>query len=117
QGLHRDGPRGHRPRIPGPNRVKDCGLEMISTEDRSRVEETHLRPMRGSPFRRSSHDVFRIRHEAPRAGDVKRHGKSPSAAWPSMSLTSTGAPTCSLIFIARVESIVGIRVRSIWLAF
>src|SRR5947199_5589302 len=117
QSLHRDGPRGHRPRIPGTNRVKDCGLEMISTEDRLRVEETHLRPMRGSPFRRSSDHVFRIRHGGPRAGDVKRHGKSPNAAWPSISRTSTGAPTCSLIFIARVEPIVGIRARSLGFAF
>src|SRR5207244_2307063 len=117
QGLHRNGPRGHLPLFPGPDRVKDRGFEMIPAEDRSRVEEADLRPARGTPFRRGSDHGFWIDSGGFRARDVKRHGKSPRAAWPSISRTSTGTPTCSLILIARAEPIVGMRARSLGFAF
>src|SRR5207244_2576800 len=109
QGLHRNGPRGHRPRVPRPDRVKGRGLEMTPAKDRSRVEDAYLRPASGSPLRRGSDHGFRIDHGSFRPRDVEGHGKSPRAAWPSISRTSTGTPTCSLIFIARAEPIVEIR--------
>src|SRR2546425_3069518 len=117
QGLHRNRPRGHRPRVPRPDCVKGRGLEMIPAEDRSRVEEAHLGPAGGRPLRRGANRGLRIYHGSLRPRDVERHGKSPSAAWPSISRTSTGTPTCSLIFIARAEPIVGIRARSLGFAF
>src|SRR5712692_7313353 len=117
QGLHRNGARGHRPRLSGPDRMEGRGLEMIAAEDRSRVEKAHLRPARGSPLRHGSDHGFRLDIGSFRPRDIERHGKSPRAAWPSISRTSTGAPTCSLIFIASAEPIVGMRARSLGFAF
>src|SRR6058998_394425 len=93
------------------------GLEMVAAEHRSRIEQADLRRMRHTPIGRGSDGFFRIHRGGLRSRDHERHGKSPNAAWPSISRTSTGAPTCSLIFIARAEPIVGMRARSLGFAF
>src|SRR3989442_5227425 len=115
--LHRNGPRGHRPRVPRPDRVKGRGLEMIPAEDRSCIEEGHLGTAGGRPLRRGANHGLRMDHGSFRPRNIEGHGKSPSAAWPSISRTSTGTPTCSLIFIARAEPIVGMRASSLGFAF
>src|SRR2546428_1699369 len=117
EGLHRNGPRGYRPRVPRPDRVKGRGLEMIPAEDRSCIEEGHLGTAGGRPLRRGANHGLRMDHGSFRPRNIEGHAKSPSAAWPSISRTSTGTPTCSLIFIARAEPIVGMRASSLGFAF
>src|SRR5213594_2760092 len=92
-------------------------LEVVPAEDRVGIGDKDLPAVARSPSLHRHNRGLRIVDRP--AGSCHRvlHPKSPSAAWPSISRTSTGAPTCSLIFPASVGPIEGMRARSFGFAF
>src|SRR5438445_7653677 len=93
------------------------GLEVVPTEDDTGVREKHVAAVRLGPYVYFFQNALRIVDGSSGSRDLVLHPKSPRAAWPSTSRTSTGTPTCSLIFTASADPIVGIRARSFGFAF
>src|SRR5437867_1407965 len=101
----------------GPDRVDGRRHCVVGAKDAPRVRESDFHALAARPEGGRPENRLGV-SDGSRCPDHSRgHLKSPRAAWPSISRTSTGAPTCSLIFIARVEPIVGMRARSLGFAF
>src|SRR5207302_10426415 len=79
------------------------GLQVVPTEDDAGVGEEHLALIRLRPYVCLLQNRLRIVDGSSGSSHFIDHPKSPSAAWPSTSRTSTGAPTCSLIFTASAD--------------
>src|SRR5437879_3968456 len=117
QRLGGDRTGGHRPTRLSAKRMPNRGLEVVPTEDDTGVREKHVAAVRLGPYVYFFQNALRIVDGSSGSRDLVLHPKSPRAAWPSTSRTSTGTPTCSLIFTASADPIVGIRARSFGFAF
>src|SRR5213079_3797081 len=107
----------HRIRRLRPFRMEDCGFQVIPPKNNSGVDREDLPTAGLRPIPEGTNGRLSILDGAAGSQDLVAHPKSPRAACPSTSRTSTGAPTCSLIFTASDGPIVGIRERSFGFAF
>src|SRR6266513_5424883 len=92
-------------------------LNVVLSEDQASVCQEDLRSTFRRPLARLLDGRLDVLDHPAGSANRVRHPKSPRAAWPSTSRTSTGAPTCSLIFMASDGPIAGSRERSFGLAF